>query len=636
MCHPTPLLARLRADLAALNELPLSVEVPAFLLGERGCALTRVHPAAILLACVEDLLAGSPHAARVGAPEFVYGLYVPTFAGLDGRLGTLLTVLPFLRFVHNTLGADSIMLLPITESGRVNRKGRRGSPFATRDPFAIDARFGDPLLPRWTSHDLYVCVTEVAAGAGLRLGSVLPLATLSIDSPLLGVMPDLTYWWHASPSERLALGTDATDPAIAPVDRDRFADPPDPAEVTPFAVDGGEFFVTRNASGKPMLTPANAVPDVVPAMNATYTWEDVVSLNYTTLAHPVCHADHRLAPQRRDRSAWRLIPEVIAWHLRHGERVLQVDVLSSVPAEVIANGVKLAMSAQPLKTAPACCDAIRQPLAAAPWIVGEELWSFGAPDVIDAVVGPFIYCAAPYAREPARLVESLEHHVRLLTATRSAKRFFAGVATHDTIPPDPIAARPLMLFLWLLPGSVPFIFSGTEHGVDNICNREFGFTRAEQESLSYEDLELFSPKPLDWQDVDATSSLHSQVALIGFLRAARAATLDCLDLGQVASVWQPGNSEGRASATGFVTRTTTGRAVAVAANFSRSNTLTRVRRPRACSAARTLAWVGEAAPVIAVDGTLTLPPNCAVAWLPAPLLLQGPPVSCAGRWVLPR
>ena len=53
-----------------------------------------------------------------------------------------ITLLPFIR----SLGCNTVHLLPITAIGRDGHKGNLGSPFAIRDPYALDEGLSEPAL----------------------------------------------------------------------------------------------------------------------------------------------------------------------------------------------------------------------------------------------------------------------------------------------------------------------------------------------------------------------------------------------------------------------------------------------------------------------------------------------------------
>lgn len=629
-------LLRMHADIRAMGrKRSAALLVPEFLLGGPGTALVAVNGPEFLASCVLDILNG-PATEPTRNPELVYSIFIPTFASFGERAGSLLSLLPFLSFLRRELCVDTVISLPLNVIGSANRKGTRGSPFAAADPFAIDPSYADGLLPSWSAHDLYVAVIEAARSLGIRFGSIVPLATLGIDSPLLGRFPDLSYWWQARSDELLVAEDNGSAPAIAASARARFALAPASEQVSFRPHGGGQVAFARGAAGE-ILVPANAVPDVSPAMNSTYTWEDVVSVNYTRLAFPVPHARHRLAPLDQGRSAWRVMPEVVAWHLRHGERALLIDVQSSVPEPILARGIELAYSEAELSVAPPCCPSVTSPPVSSegPWIASEELWTFTGPERADAVVGPFLYCAAPYARDAARLVQSLDHHVDLLSETVSALPFLAGSATHDTIPVGPDLVRLLLLYLWFLPGAVPFLFSGTEHGITLPINREFGFSVAEQDALTYDQLQMFSPGPMDWNGWDGTSRTAGLLRYIRLLLAARSAAGECLHPGRpVARMTAIGSAGLGCLASGYSTGTSD-RGVVVGANFSsKSPTAFCDPLPHRGSGPRSLIWAGSGPPEPA-DGRIVVPARSAFAILPVAIRAEHPDrltSAGAGSW----
>ncbi|HET9894552.1 MAG TPA: hypothetical protein VFQ44_06415 [Streptosporangiaceae bacterium] len=610
------ILGRLQADLQALGGAhPPVFLIPGFLTGRSGTSLIRVDGPEFLLSCLREILSHDA-AEPDGVPELVYGIFIPSFASFGERIGSLLSFMPFLPFLRRDLLVDTVITLPLSLIGRANKKGIRGSPFAARDPFEIDHRYADALLPSWSSHDLYRAVIGAARHLGVRFGSIAPLATLSIDSPLITRFPDLTYWWRARRGELLVPA--GTESAITPAIRARFERPPAAGQVRLEP----DVPVACSARGG-ALRPANAMPDVSPDLSATYTWEDVVSVNYTALDYPVPHASYRRAPLDQRRSAWRVMPEVIAWHLRHGERALLIDVQSSVPDDVLARGLDLARGTARLSVAPPCCPLAWSPpdSAAEPWIVSEELWTFAGPARADAVVGPLIYCACPYARDRATLIRSLDHQVSMLAATTRPSPFLAGTGTHDTIPLDPDVVRLLLIYLWFLPGSIPFLFSGTEHGITVPVNREFGFTKAEQDALSYDQLQMFSPAPLDWNRWDATALRADLPKFVRLLLSVRRTIRDCLRSGRpILRVEVTGESAATGHATGYATGYATragDHGLVVAVNLSSLHPA-RLPDPYHATGPRSLVWAGSGPPAKA-GSQLILPAWSACALVPADL-----------------
>ena len=158
---------RLRRVLRAKAELPYPRPylVPEFLLG--GSSPRRMadagNPWRFFLRVCDEIagVAGSPAPAReLTEDDCVYLSFIRTFAALDGRIGTALTQLAFLPLLRQRLGVSVFMSLPTGVIGRTNRKGRRGSPFAVRDPFDVDPSLADPLLPELSAVEQYQALVE--------------------------------------------------------------------------------------------------------------------------------------------------------------------------------------------------------------------------------------------------------------------------------------------------------------------------------------------------------------------------------------------------------------------------------------------------------------------------------------------
>ena len=69
--------------------------------------------------------------------EIIYQIF-PRNHSLEGNFTGIINDLPRIK----ELGADIIYLMPINEIGKKNRKGRWGSPYASRDYFSISSDLG--------------------------------------------------------------------------------------------------------------------------------------------------------------------------------------------------------------------------------------------------------------------------------------------------------------------------------------------------------------------------------------------------------------------------------------------------------------------------------------------------------------
>jgi hypothetical protein len=484
----------------------LSYLVPGFLIGHPGDTRPRdVGDPYLFYAQVCDDIFESPidTTSGEGAPlvegDLVYLSFIRTFAALDNRIGTALSQIAFLPFIRNCLGANVFISLPTGVIGSTNRRGRRGSPFALADPFATDPSFADPLIPEMSAHDQYRALAEACLLLGMQLGSVIPTATLSIDSPLLRDNPDLTFWWDAKAGETLTtmpsdLDEVAAEPRFLPllpeVTKGRFAEPPE-SPAREIRLPGGDnFLVGQDRSGR-QVTVANAFTDVHPDDSDCAVWPDVAMLNYTSLTYPYFAGADSSSIFNSSRPACTLTQEVIEWrHSEFHETVFLVDLSANVPPEVL--------------------DRARAGIEAGGNVVtfiGEELWSFDAQNEgVDVVVGPLPYCVSAHTRNREVLVESLRYHLQLLERRAGNNPYLAGLANHDTMPVLPELAPLLYTCYAFLPRAVTLVFSGSEWNAQTVTNPEFGLSTTERlrsmrRTLGPEVRALFNDVPVPWLEL---------------------------------------------------------------------------------------------------------------------------------------
>jgi hypothetical protein len=476
-------------------------------------------------------LSASPAWARedgtLSERDVMYLTFLRTFAAVNGEIGTPLKQIAFLPVLRR-LGVTVLLSLPTGQIGRANRKGSRGSPFAVANPFVIDDSLVDPLLPNVNGIIQYRAMVGAYAMAGIRCGSITPLTTVAMDSDLIGRFPELTYWWRmpvgsalsASPGTQPA-GSGAPD-VVAGISPDlvaHFTEPPDRDDVRRVPHAGAEHWQTVDG-----LTPASACPDVVGDETGTYSWADVAAVRFDDSIAP------RLGVPIGDASATtrsvQLMGLVIAWRAAVlGERIFWIDVAARVPTVVLELACALferwdgdsdrlcrelgrdarsqlvePLLDQVIRGADSEQDGSRRCLG----FVAEELFSFDRTSPLhDAIVGPWIFCVGPFSRDPATLRQSMRHHLQQLAHGSPTAPFLAGLGDHDAIPPAAELVAGLLTASLLLPGGVPLIFSGLEHGSQVLVNREFGFNttvelRTLRGRLDETTLALFNDVPMPW------------------------------------------------------------------------------------------------------------------------------------------
>jgi len=493
---------------------------------------------------------GLAKAWALSEKDIVYQSFIRNFATLNGERGTALKQIGFLPFLRDRLGVTVFVSLPTGTVGSTSRKGSIGSPFAIKNPFDIDQSFSDPLLPDFSPLFQYKALVQACTMLGIAPGSIVPLATLAVDSPLFALFPDLGFWWVAEPGDILYSGSNPANPDCTRERRDtwRVADtPPDIANsfkslfVPPPAVsdvrscdyNGQRYYRARIADGNRtcMIGLANSFPDIVAGDAASYTWSDVATLNYTSAICPTPLGVRNTARYDPSKPAWHLASLMLAWRACElGERVFLVDVSSNVPDEVLLGAEQLIRSwheCAPLAKAltvshPGDVSATeirrrlytettrtavteRLPIQRRIYFIAEELWDFHTQNAAaDALVGPLVFCVAAHTHNQDVLVDSLRFHLKLFESQRSRTLFFAGVSNHDTVPPLPEMSPLLYVVFCLLPGGVPMIFSGAEYHSQLLTNKEFGLNTtpellAKQRELKDHSLGLFNHHPLDWR-----------------------------------------------------------------------------------------------------------------------------------------
>ena len=486
--------------------------------------------------------------------DVVYLSFTRTGAALNGRVGTALSQIAFLPHLRH-LGVTVLLTLPTGRMGQANRKGSRGSPFAVANPFTVDPSLADPLVPDLDATRQWQALVTACTKVGILCGSIVPAATLALDSPLIARFPEITYWWDLPPGSplytatRTDAGPGAPDAAIGvdPNQTSRFAQAPTANSVK--AVDVGDGWFWRSTDG---LTPATSCPDVLADGSGTYSWADVAGLRFAEglVPDPGPPDSH---PTSRIRAV-QIAALAIAWRAETlGEQIFWIDVAARIPPAVLDLANKLSQTwnersedmCQLLGSGEAkdrnrlellldeAIHAARQaPRVRRLIFIAEELYRFSSDEGLHSVVvGPWVFCVAPFTRDLPTLRTSICHHLDQLVeitsqAAGSARAipsdglapalFLAGLGDHDTLPPDPTLAAGLLVFSWLLPRGVPMLFTGQESGSQLVINKEFGFNTTLalldwRARLTDDVLPLFNDVPMPWARLEPAHDLDSVI-----------------------------------------------------------------------------------------------------------------------------
>ncbi len=164
----------------------------------------------------QRLVQGADGPGDWGQHAVAYNLFVRAGAAWDhdgdGRIdlepndqgwrktGTFLkaiTLLPFIR----SLGCNTVHLLPITAIGRDGHKGNLGSPFAIRDPYALDEALSELALGLGAEVE-FTAFVEAAHHLGLRVVVEFVFRTAAKDSVWVRAHPEWFYWIRAGVHDR--------------------------------------------------------------------------------------------------------------------------------------------------------------------------------------------------------------------------------------------------------------------------------------------------------------------------------------------------------------------------------------------------------------------------------------------------
>jgi hypothetical protein len=474
-------------------------------------------------AALFDSLANVEAPARTGDVELIYWWHTRVHATLNGRPGSAIAQVAFLPHLVD-IGVTDLVLLPVASVGLTARKGSNGSPFAVSDPFDVDGSLDDPLLVGLTALDQYRAFVHCCHQLGIRVASHVPLATLAVDSRLFARFPQLGYWWTAPPGVPLTPSATSTYPPVAPPLPEwasrRFREAP-----AAVAVDHGRLLgVTDDET----VTLANAIPDVVAGDAVTYTWADSAAVRYGDAVVPppmgVASNSGPLCPD-----AVTVMAATLAFRWADlGEDGAVIDVSPNVPDAVLAAAEELAanwstsMSAtvrevlDGSKPSAALIEALGAALAgerspAEHWLLAEELWRAEVPNArYDAVTGPFAYSVGASARHPTSAIQGLLSLVRACMSSHGNFGMAGATALHDTLSPPPAVGLVLTAVAAALPGAIPTVYAGVEHGSSHLTNGEFGFSddvrlAAYRRWVGVTGLSLFEAHVHDWTGCDAAT-----------------------------------------------------------------------------------------------------------------------------------
>lgn len=426
--------------------------------------------------------------------------------------GTFLKMIAMLPYIQ-TLGADTLYLLPVNRIGKDARKGNLGSPYATSDLLAFDERLGDPLLGGMAVEDQFAALVEAAHILGIRVILEFALRTSAPDNVNAKEHPEWFYWIRREDAagfskpvftpeelEKIKRIPEGGKDYIAPDEsyREQFVLPPKKGKIGLVK----DKFVADSPQGEAVIPPAFAdwpPDDIQPS------WDDVTYLrmyrdgqdkyNYTAY-NTLRYYDPKLAREANiNASLWEYLSDVIpTYQKKYGIDGSMIDMGHAIPKKLVESIQKKAHEIDPAFA-----------------FFEENFYPTGKTGKkgYDAALGfgfecdfSTLYRMVDYARreKPEPVFGTLETHNTPRAAARGGARFSkAGYAVFA-----------------FLPSVIPVIHSGFELLETFPVNTGLGFTQDQSDFYAREKLPLFNVGGLNWL---AQDSIIDFIARVNALRA---------------------------------------------------------------------------------------------------------------------
>ncbi len=438
--------------------------------------------------------------------------------------GTFLKTIALLPYIQS-LGINTIHLLPVTSIGHDGNKGTLGSPYAIRNPYELDRHLSEPVLELDVNTE-FKAFMIAAHMLGIRVVLEFVFRTSAKDADWVREHPEWYYWIHAEIADRSPGSTNTLHygpPIFLPEDLlkikatvaesrfDRLLPPPavhrsmftePPVKESVLKYNGCYIGITRH--GERVRIPG-AFSDWPPD-DTQPPWGDITFLklyddpDFNYIAYNTVRMyDSRLAKhENRVLPLWKSIIGIIPYYQKEFNiDGVMIDMGHALPADLKQKIISVARTIDP------------------DFAFWDEDFSIGKKNIdegYNAVCG-YLWCDTHHPSKFAAFLSRLGHEEIPIP-------FFATPETHNT----PRAAarkggitytRYSMVMLAFLPG-IPFIHSGYELGEHYPINTGLDFTEEEVTAHPSETLPLFHEASYDWLN------RHQQIGLLAKILQLRA------------------------------------------------------------------------------------------------------------------
>jgi starch synthase (maltosyl-transferring) len=409
--------------------------------------------------------------------------------------GTLLKCIALLPYIQS-LGINTVHLLPISSVGQDGKKGTLGSPYGIRNAYELDHNLAEPAVGL-DVNVLFAGFVEAAHRLGMRVVMEFVLRTSSKDGDWIGEHPEWFYWIReeipdrlpifprddlACVKEKVARHDFTALPAPPKSYRDMFTRPPRPDQVH---MEDGRWVGVLDDGTRVRIPGAFA--DWPPDDNQP-PWTDVTYLrmydhpDFNYIAYNTLRMyDIRLAvPENAVTGLWDSIAGVIPHYQREfGIDGVMIDMGHALPMPLKQRIVKTARDLNPN------------------FAFWDENFLIGQKSVdegYNAVLGYMLF--------DFHIPDKLREFIGRLSGERLPLPFFATAENHNT---PRAASRPNALqyvhyalaMSMVMPG-IPFLHGGFELMETKPINTGLGFTDEMIRANPTDTLPLFSEWAFDW------------------------------------------------------------------------------------------------------------------------------------------
>lgn len=456
--------------------------------------------------------------------------------------GTFLKSIALLPYIER-LGANTIYLLPVTEPGKANRKGNLGSPYAVKNPSAIDPLLSEPALGLDPETEFGAFI-EAAHRLGMRVVQEFVFRTTSVDSDWIARHPDWYYWLRTEPGSDSApqsygppefdAGTLAT--IYEKVDKHDLSNLPEPPETYRKQFTGPPATVSLTTAGYAGTAPdgsgcivASAFSDWPPD-DRQPPWTDVAYLkmhrherfNYVAYNTIRMYDTALDRPEHSNRELWESVSNIIPlFQERFGIDGAMIDMGHALPRDLKSTVVENARRNDPDfsfwdenfdPSPPDDAEGVDAVFGSLPFVIQDPIYIRGLLNYLNRTGVKVPFFGTGENHNTPRLC----HNLAGRESGRNRSRFIFGLAC-------------------VLP-AIPFIHSGMEICESTPVNLGLNFTERDRETWGPETLPLFSARSYEWRTCNGLEPLGEFMAAI---LSVRARYLDVIMNGTAGSITVP-------------------------------------------------------------------------------------------------